>query len=60
MTFTKEKMTKKETHLEMAEGVDGSGRTIYFVNTVCNKTGRWLWMERFTSKKEAEHWMKWA
>lgn len=48
------------TRKEMVEGIDGTGRTMWMVVTVDVETGRWIWTERFTSKREAECWMKWA
>jgi len=45
---------------EMHEGINGSGKTLYMVVTVCTQTGRWLHSEDFTNKAEAMHWMKWC
>ena len=42
----------------ITEGVNGSGQTVYMVVTEVD--GRWTHIERFTSLKEAQSWLKWA
>ena len=65
-TMTRKNTTRKntkqqaKTHRELVEGWNGSGNTVYMVCTVSNETGNWLWIERFDTKAEALHWMKWA
>ena len=44
---------------EIREGVDGSGKTIWLVNTF-NSAGQCIWIEYFRNRAEAECWMKWA
>lgn len=58
--MTTQTTTKPATHKEITEGVNGSGKTVYLVNTVCDVTGRWIHTERFNTKSEAESWVKYA
>jgi hypothetical protein len=43
---------------ELKEGVNGEGKYIYLVNTLVN--GSIVWAEEFTSKEEAEFWLKYS
>jgi hypothetical protein len=47
-------MKKNELH----EGIGGNGQTIWMVVTINTKNGQWLWVENFTSKGEAEAWIR--
>ena len=51
---------KPATHKEINEGVSGSGKTIFLVNTVNDVTGQWLHTERFQTLAEAKSWVKFA
>jgi len=42
----------------IAEGINGSGETIYQVQTTLD-SGK-VYIETFTTRNEAEHWVKWA
>ena len=52
-----ERMTKRH---EIAEGVSGSGNTLWIVVTTDSETGRCLWMEYFRNKAEAQRWLEYA
>jgi len=47
---------------ELLPGINGSGNRIWIVQTVTTlPDGRKrYWSERFNSKAEAEHWIRWA
>ena len=47
---------------ELLPGINGSGNRIWIVQTVTMlPDGRKrYWTERFESKAEAEHWLRWA
>jgi hypothetical protein len=47
-------MKKNELH----EGIGGNGQTIWMVVTINTENGQWLWVENFTSKGEAEAWIR--
>ena len=63
-TTTETTTTKGDTMntTEIAEGINGSGNTVWIVCTVRQEaTGRQNhWMEYFDTKAEAENWVKWA
>ncbi len=44
---------------EIREGVNGSGKTVWLVNTF-NADGKCIWIEYFTSRAEAERWVEFA
>ena len=48
-----------KTHKEMHEGMNGSGQKIHMVVTV-GANGRWVWIESFTNKAEADSWIKYS
>ena len=50
----RDEMKKNELH----EGIGGNGQTIWMVVTINTKNGQWLWVENFTSKGEAEAWIR--
>ena len=58
--MTTTKTTKPANHKEIKEGVSGSGKTIFLVNTVCDVTGQWIHTERFQTLAEAKSWVKYA
>jgi len=51
---------KMEKHNELTTGVYGDGSTKWMVVTVDDATGRWLHVEEFRSKSEAESWKRWS
>jgi hypothetical protein len=54
-TNRRDRMKKKH---EIIEGVAGNGNTKWMVVTINVETGRYIWIEHFTSRAEAEAWLR--